>query len=97
MPRCSSQSLLVLFPIYWMLITSLKLPREIYRTPSLWPQVFTFNNYRILLEDKGFLLNIRNSFIVATSVTVISVDHLVASRPIRWCGSGIASAGSSAA
>ena len=30
--------LLVLFPIYWMIITSLKLPREIYRMPSLWPQ-----------------------------------------------------------
>ncbi len=26
-----SPSLLVLFPIYWMVITSLKLPREIYR------------------------------------------------------------------
>ena len=39
--------LLVLFPIYWMLITSLKLPREIYRVPSLWPQVFTAENYRI--------------------------------------------------
>ena len=34
-----------LLPIYWMLITSLKLPREIYRVPSLWPQVFTLNNY----------------------------------------------------
>ena len=34
---------------------SLKLPREIYRVPSLWPQVFTLNNYRILIEDKGFL------------------------------------------
>ena len=38
--------LLVLFPIYWMIITSLKLPREIFRLPSLWPQVFTLNNYR---------------------------------------------------
>jgi multiple sugar transport system permease protein len=65
--------LLVLFPIYWMVITSLKLPREIYRVPSLWPQVVTFNNYRILIEDKEFFLNIRNSLIVAGSVTVISV------------------------
>lgn len=64
---------LVLFPIYWMLITSLKLPREIYREPALWPAVFTINNYRILLEDKGFLVNIKNSLIVASTVTVISV------------------------
>lgn len=77
---------LVLLPIYWMLITSLKLPREIYRTPSLWPQVFTFNNYRILFEDKGFLLNIRNSFIVATSVTIISVmiSSLAAYSMVRF-------------
>ena len=65
--------LLVLFPIYWMAITSLKLPREIYRVPSLWPQTITWNNYRILLEDKGFLVAIRNSLLVAGTVTVISV------------------------
>ena len=47
--------LLVLFPIYWMVITSLKLPREIFRMPSLWPQIFTLNNYHMLLDDKGFL------------------------------------------
>jgi multiple sugar transport system permease protein len=64
---------LVLFPVYWMLITSLKLPREIFRVPSLWPQVFTLENYRILMENRDFLLPIRNSFIVASAVTVISV------------------------
>ena len=64
---------LVLFPVYWMLITSLKLPREIFRVPSLWPQVFTLENYRILIENRDFLLPIRNSFIVASAVTVISV------------------------
>jgi multiple sugar transport system permease protein len=65
--------LLVMFPIYWMIVTSLKLPREIFRMPSLWPQVFTWNNYRILIEDVGFLTNLRNSFIVASTVTVIAV------------------------
>ena len=29
--------ILVLFPIYWMLATSLKLPRDILRVPSIWP------------------------------------------------------------
>ncbi len=63
---------LILFPVYWMIITSLKLPREIYRVPSLWPKVFTLDNYETLFE-KGFLLAIRNSLIVASIVTVISV------------------------
>jgi multiple sugar transport system permease protein len=65
--------LLVLFPMYWMIITSLKLPREIYRVPSLWPQTFTLANYEKILSDGQFMLAIRNSFIVATTVTIISV------------------------
>jgi multiple sugar transport system permease protein len=64
--------LLVLFPIYWMIVTSLKLPRDIYRTPSLWPHTLTLNNYQ-QIADKGFLDAVRNSFVVAASVTVISV------------------------
>src|SRR5687768_15448536 len=66
-------AVLVLFPIYWMVITSLKLPRGIYRTPSLWPHVFTFDNYRNLVDDRGFLVSIRNSFLVSSAVTAISV------------------------
>lgn len=65
--------LFILFPIYWMIITSLKLPREIYRVPALWPQVFTLDNYRVLIADRGFLRPILNSLIVASTVTVISV------------------------
>jgi multiple sugar transport system permease protein len=65
--------ILVLFPIYWMVITSLKLPREIYRVPSLWPKTFTLDNFEKLLADGSFLLAIRNSLIVSTIVTLISV------------------------
>ncbi len=78
--------LFVLFPVYWMVITSLKLPREIFRVPSLWPQVFTQSNYRSLIEDKDFLIAIRNSFIVASSVTLISlvVASLAAYSMVRF-------------
>ncbi|HEV2514353.1 MAG TPA: carbohydrate ABC transporter permease [Devosia sp.] len=65
--------LLVLLPIYWMIITSLKLPREIYRVPSLWPKTLTLDNFSKLLADGNFVLAIRNSFIVSTTVTLISV------------------------
>jgi multiple sugar transport system permease protein len=65
--------ILVLFPIYWMVITSLKLPREIYRVPSLWPNTFTLANFEKLLADGSFMLAIRNSLIVSTIVTLISV------------------------
>jgi len=60
-------------PYAWMVVTSLKLPRDIYRVPSLWPKTFTLDNFGKLLADGQFLLAIRNSFIVASTVTVISV------------------------
>ncbi len=64
---------MVLFPIYWMTVTSLKLPRDIYRMPSLWPHAVTWNNYRILIGDDGFLVNIANSLLVASVVTLIAL------------------------
>ncbi len=64
---------LILFPLYWMVITSLKLPKEIYRLPSLWPKVFTSTNYHTLIYKDHFLRNIKNSLIVALTVTVISL------------------------
>jgi multiple sugar transport system permease protein len=66
-------AVIVIFPIYWMFTISLKIPREIYRLPSLIPENPTWENYRILIEEKGYLTNIRNSIIVACSVTVVSL------------------------
>jgi multiple sugar transport system permease protein len=66
-------AVIVIFPIYWMFTISLKLPREIYRIPALFPENPTWENYRILIEEKGYLTNIRNSIIVASSVTIISL------------------------
>lgn len=78
--------LLILFPIYWMVITSLKLPREILRVPSLWPQVFTLNNYRILIADSNFIVAMRNSVIVASTVTLIAlvIASLAAYSMVRF-------------
>ena len=63
----------VLFPLYWMLMTSLKTPKEIYRAPSLWIDTVTLDNYRTLIYDKGFFQALRNSFVVALAVTLISI------------------------
>ena len=66
-------ALMILFPIYYMFIISLKLPAAIYRTPSLLPYGATLANYIDLLTKQGFLINIRNSLIVAASATLVSV------------------------
>jgi multiple sugar transport system permease protein len=63
----------ILFPVYWMITISLKIPRDIYRTPSLWPDVVTLDNYRELIEERDFLVNIKNSLIVAGTVTLASL------------------------
>lgn len=65
--------ILVLFPIYWMLTISFKTPRDIYRAPSLFPTAPTLDNYSTLIEKKNFLVNIRNSIIVAGAATLVSV------------------------
>ena len=41
--------------------------------PSLWPHNVTGDNYRVLIDEKDFLTNIKNSLIVAGSVTIVSV------------------------
>jgi multiple sugar transport system permease protein len=66
-------ALVILFPIYYMVIISLKLPRDIYRKPSLLPINPTLRNYSDLLGRDEFLTNILNSLIVAGLATVVSV------------------------
>jgi multiple sugar transport system permease protein len=66
-------ALMILFPIYYMLIISLKLPRDIYRLPSLLPVRPTLQNYADLLGRDEFLVNIVNSIIVAGLTTLVSV------------------------
>ena len=66
-------ALVILFPIYYMVIISLKLPRDIYRKPSLLPVNPTLRNYNDLLTRDDFLVNIGNSLIVAGLATLVSV------------------------
>jgi multiple sugar transport system permease protein len=66
-------AVVILFPIYYMAIISLKLPRDIYRKPSLLPIGATMQNYVELLTKQGFLVNLGNSLLVATLATATSV------------------------
>lgn len=64
----------MLFPIYWMVVTSLQ-PRE---TILSWPPSFLFfqptlDNYVLVLIENNFLTYLTNSFIVATASVLISV------------------------
>jgi multiple sugar transport system permease protein len=64
---------MILCPIYSMVIISLKIPRDIYRKPSLLPLNATLRNYTDLLGDGSFLRNIGNSLLVAGLATLFSL------------------------
>jgi multiple sugar transport system permease protein len=66
-------ALFILFPVYFMAITSLKTVRDIYRLPSLLPVNPTLINYEQLIGTWKFLDAVRNSLIVASATTLISV------------------------
>ncbi len=63
-----------LAPVYWVVVTSFKIPREIYALPpTLFPHEPTLENYREALFGSPFLRYLFNSFVVAVGVTMISV------------------------
>src|ERR1700754_5338518 len=67
-----------LFPIYWIVITSLKPRSEIYtRTPDLWPSDPQWHQYPHVLGEGHVGRALLNSLIVASGTMVICV--LVAS------------------
>jgi multiple sugar transport system permease protein len=66
--------IIVLFPIYWMVITAFKTRLELTGTvPTLFPQIFTWQNYRNAFQDRGFPRYMLNSAIVVSVATIISL------------------------
>ena len=66
--------IVALFPIYWMLCTSLKSDGEIYqKIPTMIPKRFTVEAYNYLLTKTNFLNAIKNSLLVATVVSLLSI------------------------
>lgn len=62
-----------LFPILWIIQTSLKPDRDLYRQVSLWPTRITNAHYLEVLRDTPFLTYFRNSFLVAAGTTAIAM------------------------
>ncbi len=63
-----------LFPVYWMLATSLKPPGEwLTRPPVFWPSTIHWENFTDALIKWGGLKGLRDSLIVASLSTAISM------------------------
>ena len=64
--------LFLLFPVYWMLVTSLKINTESYRVvPTLWPESLSFEGYLTLFRDGKFFVYYKNNLIVSALAAVI--------------------------
>ncbi len=66
--------LLVAFPLFWMIASSFKPRTELYAfPPTFFPKVLTFDNYIELFVGTGFVNYFKNSLIVATGSTLLSM------------------------
>lgn len=64
----------VIFPLYWVVTVSFKTTPQISeRTSIFWPDPWTIEQYTSLISDTPFTIWFRNTVIVATISTVISV------------------------
>ena len=65
--------LLALFPFWWMLVTSLKRPVDIFSHVALWPQQVTFDNYYRLFDEFHFGPFLFNSIVIVTASVAVSL------------------------
>ncbi len=62
------------FPAVWILFTSLKTETELVQKPiTWWPEAATMENYVRAFSDQPLLHYLKNSVIVASSATVLSL------------------------
>jgi multiple sugar transport system permease protein len=67
--------LFVFFPIYWMLVTSLKSESQLrdVRQSPFWPTPFVFDSYHVLLAEQPFGQWFWNSLVVSVVSTVLAI------------------------
>jgi multiple sugar transport system permease protein len=65
---------IVLFPIYWMVITAFSTPGTSFgRMPTLIPKEFHFDSIREVFEQRPLMQWVRNSLLIASVSTIFAV------------------------
>jgi multiple sugar transport system permease protein len=85
-------TMIFLFPIYWMIVTSVKPIQDVFATPPMIiPETIQFDAYvKNLIEDRSLFPYIRNSLIVAlgtallTLVLAIPCAYALARFKLKW-------------
>ncbi|AER44192.1 carbohydrate ABC transporter permease [Streptococcus suis] len=69
----ASATIIAIFPLVWIIISSIKGKGELTQFPTrFWPQTFTFDYFTHVINDLNFITNIRNSLLLALSATVVA-------------------------
>lgn len=77
--------LLIIFPIYWIVVSSFKTKAEIISyPPKLIPATFTFDNYITAFQEYNVMLYLKNSLIV-TIITVVLTVVIAAFAAYAMC------------
>ncbi len=65
--------LLSLFPLYWLISTSMKTKLDAFALPPQWLFLPNFDSYASVITSDGFMESYFNSFIIAIITTVIAI------------------------
>ena len=66
----------LLFPLYWIVVTSLKTEKEIFQIPpTFWPEVLNLKSYAAQVESGDFNMfrSFANSFVISLGATIVAV------------------------
>lgn len=67
---------ILLFPLYWIFVTSIKMEKEIFRIPpTFWPEVLNLKSYMVQLKigDFNMFHSFGNSLIISLGAMIISI------------------------
>ncbi|MCP4167414.1 MAG: carbohydrate ABC transporter permease [Chloroflexi bacterium] len=79
-------ALVVLFPLWTMLVNSIKPKRDIFRNPFNFPTTFSFEGYQAAWTDGRFDLYFRNSIVITviSLVLILFLGSLAAYALANW-------------
>lgn len=67
-------AIIAVFPLAWIILSSLKGKGEIASNPTtFFPQVISFENYKIVFGEMNFGVNVLNSILIAGGTTLVAI------------------------
>ncbi|WOQ70150.1 carbohydrate ABC transporter permease [Microbacterium limosum] len=83
-------SAILVIPIYWLLVTSIRQPAELQSATTLWPTEPNFEGYASVLGDAAFGQNLINSLIYGAGAAAMAIllgaglAYALARSEARW-------------